>query len=85
MEENLPIGREYFTAKRALSMPNSPVRKAFFAYDNSSESYRIPAEICFPRSPPTKVPVLLIHGTWGNAQTWDFPRRSVMDYLASGG
>lgn len=31
---------------------------------------------------PTKVPVLLIHGTWGNALTWDFPGRSVMDYLA---
>ena len=31
---------------------------------------------------PTKVPVLLIHGTWGNAQTWDFPGRSVMDHLA---
>jgi pimeloyl-ACP methyl ester carboxylesterase len=31
---------------------------------------------------PNKVPVLLIHGTWGNAQTWDFPGRSVMDYLA---
>lgn len=31
---------------------------------------------------PTKVPVLLVHGTWGNAQTWDFPSRSVMDYLA---
>jgi pimeloyl-ACP methyl ester carboxylesterase len=31
---------------------------------------------------PSKVPVLLIHGTWGNSQTWDFPGRSVMDYLA---
>jgi len=31
---------------------------------------------------PSKVPVLLIHGSWGNAQTWDFPGRSVMDYLA---
>lgn len=31
---------------------------------------------------PNKVPVLLIHGSWGNAQTWDFPGRSVMDYLA---
>lgn len=31
---------------------------------------------------PTKVPVLLVHGSWGNAQTWDFPGRSVMDYLA---
>lgn len=31
---------------------------------------------------PTKVPVLLVHGTWGNAQAWDFPGRSVMDYLA---
>ena len=27
---------------------------------------------------PIKVPVLLIHGTWGNANTWDFPGRSVM-------
>ena len=34
---------------------------------------------------PTKVPVLLIHGSWGNAQTWDFPGRSVMDYLAARG
>jgi pimeloyl-ACP methyl ester carboxylesterase len=31
---------------------------------------------------PSKVPVLLIHGSWGNALTWDFPGRSVMDNLA---
>lgn len=31
---------------------------------------------------PLKIPVLLIHGTWGNSGTWDFPGRSVMDYLA---
>jgi pimeloyl-ACP methyl ester carboxylesterase len=31
---------------------------------------------------PLRVPVLLIHGTWGNSGTWDFPNRSVMDYLA---
>src|SRR6266496_5585209 len=29
-----------------------------------------------------KIPVLLVHGTWANSQTWDFPGRSVMDYLA---
>lgn len=34
---------------------------------------------------PTKVPVLLIHGSWGNALTWDFPGRSVMDHLAAEG
>jgi pimeloyl-ACP methyl ester carboxylesterase len=28
------------------------------------------------------VPVLLIHGTWGDGRTWDFPDRSVMDHLA---
>lgn len=28
------------------------------------------------------VPVLLVHGTWGNSREWDFPGRSVMDYLA---
>lgn len=31
---------------------------------------------------PNKIPVLLVHGSWGNAMTWDFPGRSVMDYLA---
>ena len=31
------------------------------------------------------VPVLLIHGTWGDARTWDFPGRSVMDRLAAEG
>jgi pimeloyl-ACP methyl ester carboxylesterase len=31
---------------------------------------------------PKKVPVLLIHGTWGDGRTWDFPGRSVMDHLA---
>ena len=34
------------------------------------------------RTGGNKVPVLLVHGTWGNSQTWDFPGRSVMDYLA---
>lgn len=28
------------------------------------------------------VPVLLVHALWGNSKTWDFPGRSVMDYLA---
>ncbi len=32
-----------------------------------------------------KQPVLLVHGTWGSAQTWDFPDRSVMDRLARRG
>ena len=36
-------------------------------------------------TPSAKVPVLLIHGTWGNALTWDFPGRSVMDRLAAEG
>jgi pimeloyl-ACP methyl ester carboxylesterase len=34
---------------------------------------------------PSKVPVLLVHGTWVNSQTWDFPGRSVMDYFAARG
>src|SRR5256885_12723538 len=32
-----------------------------------------------------KIPVLLIHGTWGDARTWDFPGRRVMDRLAAQG
>src|SRR5260370_2888421 len=34
---------------------------------------------------PNKIPVLLIHGTWGDGRTWDFPDRSVMDHLAMRG
>ena len=37
------------------------------------------------RSGGDKVPVLLVHGTWSNSSTWDFPGRSVMDYLAERG
>jgi pimeloyl-ACP methyl ester carboxylesterase len=37
------------------------------------------------RSGPPKVPVLLVHGTWSDSRVWDFPGRSVMDYLASRG
>ena len=31
---------------------------------------------------PNKIPVLLVHGTWCDGRIWDFPGRSVMDYLA---
>lgn len=31
---------------------------------------------------PHKIPVLLVHGTWCDGRIWDFPGRSVMDYLA---
>lgn len=34
---------------------------------------------------PSKTPVLLVHGTWVDARVWDFPGRSVMDYLAARG
>jgi pimeloyl-ACP methyl ester carboxylesterase len=34
---------------------------------------------------PAKVPVLLVHGTWCDGRVWDFPGRSVMDYLAARG
>jgi pimeloyl-ACP methyl ester carboxylesterase len=32
-----------------------------------------------------KVPILLVHSLWTNSKTWDFPGRSVMDYLATNG
>src|SRR5258708_17606458 len=31
---------------------------------------------------PNKIPVLLIHGTWGDRRTWAFPDRTVMYHLA---
>jgi pimeloyl-ACP methyl ester carboxylesterase len=32
-----------------------------------------------------KVPILLVHSLWTNSKTWDFPGRSVMNYLATNG
>jgi pimeloyl-ACP methyl ester carboxylesterase len=32
-----------------------------------------------------KVPILLVHALWNNSQSWDFPGRSVMNYLATNG
>jgi pimeloyl-ACP methyl ester carboxylesterase len=32
-----------------------------------------------------KVPILLVHSLWTNSHTWDFPGRSVMNYLATNG
>ncbi len=32
---------------------------------------------------PSKIPVLLVHGTWTSGAVWDYPGRSVMDYLAT--
>ena len=51
---------------------------------NTSDGVRIYVNHKFGPA-PLKIPVLLIHGTWGNGGTWDFPGRSVMDYLATRG
>jgi pimeloyl-ACP methyl ester carboxylesterase len=32
-----------------------------------------------------KVPILLVHALWNNSRSWDFPGRSVMNYLATNG
>lgn len=51
---------------------------------NTSDGVRIYVNHKFGPA-PLKIPVLLIHGTWVNAGAWDFPGRSVMDYLATRG
>jgi pimeloyl-ACP methyl ester carboxylesterase len=82
----LPVSVLKFLALAVFLMSSVPAR--------SQESVVVSPDIFVPSdnysihvrhkvgAEPGKTPVLLVHGTWGNSQTWDFPDRSVMDHLA---
>jgi pimeloyl-ACP methyl ester carboxylesterase len=72
-----------FGTKPAAAAPSNIVETSFFV--ETSDDISIHVREKSPGGGTSKVPVLLVHGLWGNSQTWDFPGRSVMDHLAERG
>jgi pimeloyl-ACP methyl ester carboxylesterase len=70
-------------SQAGASSPRSIVSDEFFV--ESGDGLAIAVHHKARREGCDKQPVLLVHGTWGSAQTWDFPGRSVMDRLAQRG
>jgi pimeloyl-ACP methyl ester carboxylesterase len=68
---------------RAAAGSSSAIQSREF-YVSTTDSVSIHVVEKYRKS-ERKTPVLLVHGTWGSSQTWDFPDRSVMDYLAARG
>lgn len=66
----------------AAGSPSAIQSREFFVSTTDNVSIHVVEKY---RNGERKIPVLLVHGTWGNSQTWDFPDRSVMDYLAARG
>ncbi|MDQ2922351.1 MAG: alpha/beta hydrolase [Acidobacteriota bacterium] len=67
----------------AAAGPSSAIQSREF-YVSTTDSVSIHVVEKY-RNGERKIPILLVHGTWGSSQTWDFPDRSVMDYLATRG
>jgi pimeloyl-ACP methyl ester carboxylesterase len=69
-----------------LSAPASPaaVSRQDFSVQ-TTDGVSIHAVRKFRAEGQLKIPVLLVHGTFGNSAIWDAPGRSVMDYLAARG
>jgi pimeloyl-ACP methyl ester carboxylesterase len=72
-----------FGTEPAAATPSTILTEEFFVETSDGVSIHVLEKV---RSGGTKkVPILLVHGTWQNSQIWDFPGRSVMDYLATNG
>ncbi len=72
----------FFMLAVDASAKNSIVSSDFLVNTADSVSIHVHRKVGTKGS---KLPVLLIHGTWVDGRTWDFPGRSVMDYLAANG
>ena len=72
-----------FDTKPAVAAPSTIQSHEFSVGTSDGISIHVREKV---RSGGTrKVPILLVHGTWNNSQSWDFPGRSVMDHLATNG
>jgi pimeloyl-ACP methyl ester carboxylesterase len=68
----------------AAAAPSTIQSRAFFVETSDNVSIHVRREQ-LRSGGTTKVPILLVHGTWKNSQIWDFPGRSVMNHLAANG
>ena len=65
----------------AAAAPSTIQSREFFVETSDDISIHVSEKV---RSGGTKkVPILLVHSLWTNSHTWDFPGRSVMNYLAT--
>jgi len=70
-------------AEPAAAASSTIQSKEFFVETKDGFSIHVSEKV---RSGGTKkVPILLVHSLWTNSKTWDFPGRSVMNYLATNG
>jgi pimeloyl-ACP methyl ester carboxylesterase len=68
----------------AAAAPSTIQSRGFFVETSDGVSIHVRHEKV-RRGGTTKVPILLVHGTWQTSQIWDFPGRSVMNHLAKNG
>jgi pimeloyl-ACP methyl ester carboxylesterase len=70
-------------AEPAAAAPSTIQTRGFTVETTDGVSIHVSEKV---RSGGTKkVPILLVHSLWTNSKTWDFPGRSVMNYLATNG
>ena len=67
----------------AAAAPSTIQSRGFLIETSDDISMHVREKVCSGGT--SKVPILLVHGTWQNSQIWDFPGRSVMDHLAKNG
>jgi pimeloyl-ACP methyl ester carboxylesterase len=67
----------------AAAAPSIIQSRGFLIETSDDISIHVREKVCSGGT--SKVPILLVHGTWQNSQIWDFPGRSVMDHLAKNG
>ena len=67
----------------AAAAPSTIQSRGFLIETSDDISMHVREKVCSGGT--SKVPILLVHGTWNNSQSWDFPGRSVMDHLATNG
>jgi pimeloyl-ACP methyl ester carboxylesterase len=70
-------------AEPAAAAPSTIQTRGFTVETTDGVSIHVSEKV---RSGGTKkVPILLVHALWNNSRSWDFPGRSVMNYLATNG
>ena len=85
MERKLDVlGRATCVLLLSAATASAELRRQDFAVQ-TVDGVSIHAVRKFRAEGELKVPVLLVHGTLGNAGVWDAPGRSVTDYLAARG
>lgn len=69
----------------ALASPATSLASTSTTFVPAQDGVQIAVHRFVRDSGPTRGPVLLVHGTWGDFRTWTFPGRSYVDNLTDRG